>query len=114
MIPGYPLNRTWTFGRRGRSRVWSEMVPYWLSAIGGALFAALLVGIVSPLVKAAGLTSLATATVDVAVYVAAYGSVWLLKFAFLDRMLFRPPALHANPCAGSSADDRSSQERIAM
>ena len=51
IIPGYPLNRTWTFGRRGRSHVWREVVPYWLTTIGGALFAALLVGIATPLVK---------------------------------------------------------------
>ncbi len=114
MIPGYPLNRTWTFGRRGRSRVWREMVPYWLSAMGGALFAALVVGIATPLVKDAGLTSLATATVDAVIYVAAYGTVWLAKFIYLDRMLFRPSAVLANPHVGSQAGHRSSPERIVM
>ena len=92
IIPGYPLNRSWTFGRRGRSHVWREVVPYWLSTIGGALFAALLVGVANSLVKNAGTTALTDAVVDAVVYVGAYGSVWLLKFVYLDRMLFRPPA----------------------
>lgn len=37
-IPSYYLNRNWTWGRSGRSRVWREMVPFWVtSAIGIAL-----------------------------------------------------------------------------
>jgi phosphotransferase system glucose/maltose/N-acetylglucosamine-specific IIC component len=63
-----------------------------LTTIGGALFAALLVGIATSLVKNAGTTALTAAVVDVIVYVGAYGSVWLLKFLYLDRLLFRPSA----------------------
>ncbi len=51
IIPGYPLNRAWTFGRRGPSHTWREVVPYWLTAIGGSLFAALLVGLADPWAK---------------------------------------------------------------
>jgi putative flippase GtrA len=37
-IPSYYLNRNWTWGKTGRSRVWREMVPFWVtSAIGIAL-----------------------------------------------------------------------------
>jgi putative flippase GtrA len=100
IIPGYPLNRSWTFGRRGRSEVWREVVPYWMVTIGGALFAALLVGVATPLVKNAGTTELTEAIVDVVVYVGAYGSVWLLKFIYLDRLLFRPPTGRAESLSG--------------
>jgi putative flippase GtrA len=111
ILPGYPLNRTWTFGRRGRSHVWREVLPYWLSTIGGALFAALLVGIVTPLVKN-GRTSLTAAVVDVVVYVAAYGSVWLLKFVYLDRMLFRPQPVQRSARSTSLATGPAVQEQL--
>jgi glycosyltransferase involved in cell wall biosynthesis len=112
IIPGYPLNRTWTFGRRGRSHVWREVLPYWLTTIGGALFAALLVGIATPLVKNAGTTSLTTAAIAVIVYVGAYGSVWLLKFVYLDRVLFRPRPVEGSPPAVSTSAPQSVQERV--
>ena len=89
IVPGYPLNRTWTFGRRGRSHTWRELVPYWVAAISGTVFAALLVGLVAPWAKRATDSQLAAAFIDLMVYVAAYGIMWLLKFAYLDRMLFR-------------------------
>ncbi|HEX5414903.1 MAG TPA: GtrA family protein, partial [Chloroflexota bacterium] len=41
IIPGYYLNRTWTWGRRERSDLWREVVPYWAIALGGAIAAAL-------------------------------------------------------------------------
>jgi glycosyltransferase involved in cell wall biosynthesis len=90
IIPGYPLNRAWTFGRRGRSHTWREVVPYWLTAIGGSLFAALLVGVADPWAKHAGQSALMATVISLFVYVGAYGTLWLLKFAYLDRMLFRP------------------------
>jgi putative flippase GtrA len=112
IIPGYPLNRTWTFGRRGRSHVWREMLPYWLTTIGGALVAALLVGITTSLIKNAGRTSLTAAVVDLGVYVGAYGSVWLLKFVYLDRLLFRAQPVEPGRHTVSPAARQSLQERV--
>ncbi len=112
IIPGYPLNRTWTFGRRGRSHVWREMLPYWLTTIGGALLAALLVGLATSLVKNAGETSLTAAIVDLVVYVGAYGSVWILKFLFLDRLLFRVQPVGSSPRPVSRPTPQSLQERV--
>lgn len=34
-VPSYYLNRNWTWGKSGRSHVWREMLPFWVtSAIG--------------------------------------------------------------------------------
>jgi glycosyltransferase involved in cell wall biosynthesis len=96
IVPGYPLNRTWTFGRRGRSHRWRELVPYWVAAIAGTLFAAVLVGIAAPWARHATRSSVAAAILDLVVYVAAFGAIWLLKFVYLDRMLFRPR--HSDAC----------------
>jgi putative flippase GtrA len=90
IVPGYPLNRAWTFGRRGPSHTWREVVPYWVTAIGGSLFAALLVGLADPWAKEVSRSTLVATSIALLVYVGAYGTLWLLKFLYLDRMLFRP------------------------
>jgi len=107
IIPGYPLNRAWTFGRRGRSHTWREVVPYWLTAIGGSIFAALLVGLADPWAKHASRSALVATVIALLVYVGAYGALWLLKFLYLDRMLFRPVPAEA-------AVELGSRERTAV
>jgi putative flippase GtrA len=102
IVPGYPLNRTWTFGRRGRSS-WREVVPYWSSAVAGTVFAAVVVGLATPWARRVTRDSLAAAIIDLAMYVGAYGLIWLVKFAYLDRMLFRSPARTPAPASGPGA-----------
>jgi putative flippase GtrA len=107
IIPGYPLNRAWTFGRRGRSHTWREVLPYWLTAIGGSLFAALLVGLADPWAKHASQSALTATVISLFVYLGAYGTLWLLKFAYLDRMLFRQVPAEEHPTAAAGAFVRS-------
>jgi putative flippase GtrA len=109
IVPGYPLNRTWTFGRRGRSHTWREVVPYWLTAIGGSVLAALMVGLADPWAHHLTKQRLPTAGIDLAVYVFAYGVMWILKFAYLDKMLFRGVAV--GDLAGHTAPESKGADR---
>ena len=34
-VPSYYLNRSWPWGRRGRSHLWKEVVPFWAIAFLG-------------------------------------------------------------------------------
>src|ERR671917_2027110 len=34
-VPSYYLNRSWAWGRRGRSHLWREVVPFWALAFLG-------------------------------------------------------------------------------
>jgi glycosyltransferase involved in cell wall biosynthesis len=106
IIPGYPLNRAWTFGRRGPSHTWREVVPYWLTAIGGTVFAALLVGIADPWAKHVSRSAVVATSISLVVYLAAYGTLWLLKFVYLDRMLFRPDPAEGPELAALNLGDR--------
>ena len=108
IIPGYPLNRAWTFGRRGPSHTWREVVPYWVTAIGGSVFAALLVGLADPWAKQVSRSTLVATLISLLVYVGAYGTLWLLKFLYLDRMLFRPDPADIPEMAPVSLRQRSS------
>ncbi|MBX6773184.1 MAG: GtrA family protein [Chloroflexi bacterium] len=86
IIPGYWLNRTWTWGRRHRSDFWREVVPYWVTAVLSAAFAALAIGAVN---AATMNDNRAVRTVlNAATYMAVYGLVFVGKYLLFDRVLF--------------------------
>lgn len=37
-VPSYQLNRTWTWGKRGRSHFRKEIVPFWSMSLAGIAF----------------------------------------------------------------------------
>jgi putative flippase GtrA len=89
-IPGYLLNRTWTWGRRHRSDFWREILPYWTIALAGALFAALATGAANAAVMS---EPRATRTaINAFVYMATYGALFVGKYAIFNKWLFPPPA----------------------
>ncbi len=45
-IPSYQLNRTWTWGKRGRSHFRSEIVPFWSMSLLGIAFSTILANVV--------------------------------------------------------------------
>ena len=53
-VPSYYLNRGWTWGRRGRSRVWKEVVPFWALAFLGLAFSTWAADLGQTLARAAG------------------------------------------------------------
>ncbi|MBX5447676.1 MAG: GtrA family protein, partial [Acidothermus cellulolyticus] len=92
IIPGYWLNRTWTWGRWHRSDFWREVVPYWATSVASAVFAALAIGAVNDATMAysRGLRTVMNA----ATYMAVYGLIFVGKYLLFDRLLF-PPATPA-------------------
>src|SRR5689334_12001771 len=34
-VPSYELNRRWAWGKRGKSHLWREVVPFWVLAFIG-------------------------------------------------------------------------------
>jgi putative flippase GtrA len=45
-LPSYQLNRTWTWGKRGRSHFRSEIVPFWSMSLLGIAFSTILANVV--------------------------------------------------------------------
>lgn len=112
IIPGYWLNRTWTWGRRHRSDFWREVVPYWATSVASAVFAALAIGAVNDATMSysRGLRTVMNA----ATYMAVYGLIFIGKYLLFDRLLF--PS--ASPAAGGepvtvTAEPRSSAGGLA-
>lgn len=90
IIPGYFLNRSWTWGRRGRSDFWREVVPYWATALISTALAALGTGAANALFadESRGVRTL----INAVAYMLVYGVLFVAKYVVFHRWLFAPPA----------------------
>jgi putative flippase GtrA len=86
-VPSYYLNRTWAWGKSGKSHLWREVVPFWALALAGLGFSTIAVGwthdhthhlhshlVVALLVNGAN--------------VAAFGVLWVVKFVIFNKWMF--------------------------
>ncbi len=115
IIPGYFLNRSWTWGRRGASDFWREIVPYWATALLSTLIAAIGTGAANAWFIA---EPRATRTmINAAAYMLIYGVLFLAKYVIFQKWLFAPPApaddgapipdpRSASATAAAAADER--------
>lgn len=85
-ILSYVLNRNWTWGRRGRSDLWREVVPFWVIAVLGLAVSTWMADIAAR--RAQELTNsrlLQGVAVDAAVFLSV-GVLWVAKYLALGRV----------------------------
>lgn len=85
-IPSYYLNRRWTWGKRGKSHVWREVVPFWVVAFV-SLFLSMVVADAAES-QAMEMTTSRTVqglVVNAAVIVT-FGVLWVGKFLLLNTL----------------------------
>jgi putative flippase GtrA len=87
-VPSYYLNRSWAWGRRGRSHPWREVVPFWGLAFLGLAFSTWAADFGSTLARHAAASHTATTAIVMTSSLSAFGVLWLGKFAILDAVLF--------------------------
>jgi len=95
--PAYYLNRTWTWGKTGKSHLMKEVVPFWTIAIIGVLLSTLAVHVAA--VEAHHITTSkmgVTALVEFANFFT-YGVLWVGKFTIFNRYLFNTPSVAPGP-----------------
>jgi putative flippase GtrA len=80
-IPNYLINRYWTWAKRGPNQLMREIVPFWSMAFLGLLLSTAVVGYID---ANDGGTFLAWAG-----KIASFGSLWVIRFVVLDRVLFK-------------------------
>jgi putative flippase GtrA len=113
IIPGYQLNRTWIAGRSHRSHFWREVVPYWSTSLSIALLAALVTGAANALFinESRGVRTV----INASAYMLTYATTLTFKYLIFHRVLFKPPARHADAVRDDSerlvADDGSQAVR---
>lgn len=80
-IPAYLLNRSWVWGKSGKSHFRREVLPFWAFALAGLALSTLFVGLVEQRTEA---------TIPVlAANLSGFGLLWVARFFVLDRLLFK-------------------------
>jgi putative flippase GtrA len=102
--PSYWLNRRWTWGKTGKSGLWSEVVPFWILA-----FLALAMAIGADRAGAAIARSLGLSHLWVSVVVdfaslVGFGVAWIGRYVILDRLLFADAGHGTLPAEGQGGN----------
>jgi putative flippase GtrA len=87
-VPAYTLNRRWTWGKRGKSHLWKEVVPFWAMAFICLVLSTIIVGVAA---KNAHSISTAPHFKTLLVHVAnlfSYALIWVARYSLLNRFLF--------------------------
>jgi len=88
-IPSYYLNRTWAWGKTGKSHLWKEIVPFWVIAIISTLFAGWTVQQAGNFIDDHKLKGLITTAILLGAYLGGFAILWLIKYFIFNTLLFR-------------------------
>jgi putative flippase GtrA len=83
------LNRRWVWGLRGRTSLAAEVVPFVAMSLTALVLSTAAVSWVARVADAEGAGSPARTVAVLAANVTVFGSLWVLQFLLLDRVLFR-------------------------
>ncbi len=78
--PAYYLNRKWVWGRSGDHSTTREVAPFWIMTLFGFVVSTIAIGVADLMTDAK--------PVLLAAQVGSFGALWLLKFAFLEKVLW--------------------------
>jgi putative flippase GtrA len=86
-VPSFELNRRWVWHGQGRRSLLGQIIPFTALSFTGLLVSTVVVGVVSG--RTSGWSHWGhTLAVEFA-NIAAYGSLWVVQYVVLDRILFR-------------------------
>ena len=102
-IPSYYLNRAWAWGKRGRSHLFKEVIPFWALAFLGLVVSTIAVHIVGNNIKHLnhGVQTLIVALTNIG----AFGILWVGKFIIFNELMFKhhPEVLEDEPALDGRA-----------
>lgn len=86
-VPAFALNKYWVWGKSGRARLRREVLPFWVFTVTGWAVSTGAVALVEGLSERETLVH----TLSVmAANIAGFGVLWILKYLFLDKIMFGP------------------------
>ncbi|MBV8160050.1 MAG: GtrA family protein [Acidimicrobiia bacterium] len=96
-IPSYYLNRAWAWGKRGRSHLMKEVIPFWALAFLGLIISTIAEGLVESHIK--GFGKAVRSLVVLATNVGSFGVLWVVKFIIFNELMFKhhPEVLEDEP-----------------
>ncbi|HVL29078.1 MAG TPA: GtrA family protein [Acidimicrobiales bacterium] len=87
-IPSYYLNRAWAWGKRSRSHLLKEVIPFWGMALIGLLLSTWAAGFAEARATAATDSRLVATMIVNAASIGAFGVLWVGKFVILNKLMF--------------------------
>lgn len=88
-LPSYYLNRSWAWGKRGRSHLMKEVVPFWALALLGLVFSTFTTAWAEDFAVARYDSQLVRAVFVNGGSLAAFGVLWVAKFMIFNKVLFK-------------------------
>ena len=90
-LPSYYLNRTWAWGKTGRSHLVREVIPFWVAAFASLVASTVAVGAAAHVARHfTASNDVITAVVECANF-CTYGLLWVGKFVLFNKVLFVVP-----------------------
>ncbi len=87
-VPSYELNRKWAWGKRGKSHLWKEVVPFWTLAFIGLAFATWASVAAESYSHSHKLSHGLHTLVIGGAFIGSYGVLWIGKFMIINKLLF--------------------------
>ena|GEM_PF-384124 len=84
----YELNRKWAWGKRGKSHIWKEVVPFWALTFAGLAASTVTVQIADTMAKSHHVYGIDRALAIMGASLFAWGVVWVAKFVIFNQVVF--------------------------
>lgn len=90
-VPSYYLNRSWVWGKNGKSHVWREVVPFWVLSFVGLGFSSLAVWLAGVVARDHHLDHVMTSAMVNGAALVSFAILWLVKFVIYQRLFHVAP-----------------------
>ncbi len=87
-VPAYWLNRTWTWGKRGKSDVWREIAPFWIISFIGLVLSTVAVGVTAHYADQLSSSELVRKLLVQFANLFTYGFIWIGRYVIFNKFMF--------------------------
>ena len=102
-VPSYYLNRAWAWGKRGRSHLLKEVVPFWGMALLGLALSTWAAGYAERHAHKLTDSHFGTTIIVMVAALGSFGVLWIGKFVILNKLMFG--VHHRGQDDGESTDE---------
>ncbi len=107
-VPNYWLNRTWTWGRRGRPSLTRELLPYVAIVLATLLVATVATSAVHAVLDGSPVSATVRLILVGGTFLAVYGAMFLLRYVLFDQLFRRaPPSSRIGSAGPAPTEERA-------
>ncbi|MGH9090741.1 MAG: GtrA family protein [Acidimicrobiales bacterium] len=93
-VPSYYLNRSWVWGKNGKSHVWREVVPFWVLSFVGLAFSSVAVWLAGDVARDHHLHHFGTTVLVNGANLMSFAILWVVKFVIYQKLFHVTPIEH--------------------